>query len=197
VSRLLVLLSLSAGLAVLPAAAPAATVTPPGPSGQFLPSANDRDGDGIPDAQDCAPDDPSRPSRSGADADCDGRPDGEQAASSDSQSAVHPAAVARDAIHGSVSALHWLLGGPVTLFAARSDATGTRTFVFVATDNAGLTVTHRLDRGVTATNRRSLGRGGAYVLTIATQGAKRLRVAVTVVDASGFSRRVTRTLRLR
>jgi hypothetical protein len=198
VSRLLVLLSLCAALALLPASAGAVVLVPPGPSGQFLPAAGDRDGDGVPDAYDCAPDDPTRPSRGGDDANCDGQPDGEQAASSDSDSpTVDPAAVARDAAHGAVTALRWPLGGPVTVFAPRADATGMRTLIFVATDNAGLTVTHRLDRGATATNRRSLARGGAYVLPIATRGARRLRVAVTVVDAAGESHRVVRTLRLR
>ena len=59
--------------ACLPAGALARTQQ--GPSGQFQPSATDRDGDGLPDGSDCAPDDPSRPARSGEDRNCDGTPD--------------------------------------------------------------------------------------------------------------------------
>ena len=189
-------LLLLCGALALPAYA--STVAPPAPSGQFLPSADDRDGDGLSDATDCAPDDPTRPARGGVDGNCDGAADGgQQAASGPSSADVDAAAVARQAAHGSVAALRWPLGGALAVFAVRHDAAGDRTFVFVARDNVGLTVTHRLDRERTATNERSLGRGSAYVLRVAVGKARTLRVAVTVIDAAGNSRRVARTLRLR
>lgn len=178
-------------VAALPAAAPGAS-SPPGPSGQFVPSPGDRDGDGVADASDCAPDDPTRPGVAGS---CSASVD---AASSPEARPLHAAAVARQALDGAaVVARDWRLGEALAVFTARRDAPAERSFVFVALDACGLTVTHRLDDGHTVTHRRSLARGGTYVLRVAVGVARRLRIAVTVVDASGASRRVARTQRLR
>src|SRR6476661_2375682 len=71
VLRIVVSLVLAPALVAVPAA------WADGPTGQFQPSAGDRDGDRLADADDCAPDDPSRPAQSGQDADCDGAVDGQ------------------------------------------------------------------------------------------------------------------------
>lgn len=212
----LLVLPLCAALTLLPAGASARTAPPAGPSGQFVPTAGDRDGDGLPDAADCAPDDPSRPARTGVDADCDGVPDsglspitisgpadggpdpaGQHSASSTVAPAVDVRARARRALGGAVVASGLRLGAAVAAFAPRRERRGLRTFVFVARDNAGLTAAPSLDGHRLAATHRSLARGAAYVLRIRTGAARRLRIVVTVVDASGNRRRAARTLRLR
>lgn len=159
---------------VLAAAAPA---TAQGPAGQFLPSLDDRDGDGLLDALDCAPDDPSRPARDGADPACDGTGAGipvEVAGPVDegaAESAVH--AAARRAAGGKVVAVRGLRLGPDVAVYAPADRRG---IVVAARRNAGVTI--RPARHDART--RSLAAGTAFAVR-----TRAPRYTITVVAGSG------------
>lgn len=156
---------LMALLAPLPAAAPARTDD--GPAGQFVPSLEDRDGDGLLDAADCAPDDPTRPARPDADLDCDGVPDGggfsgvgiagpvdgtdpgtpdgsageQTAASRPSTGTSETRTAARRAYGAGVTAVTGLRLGPsVAVYAPARPARTAPTLIFVAKGNSGITV---------------------------------------------------------
>lgn len=161
-----------------------------GPAGQFRPSPGDRDGDGLVDGRDCAPDDPSRPARHVPDPDCDGSgagiqvdvagpvdggpdPEGPEAASRPSRGTPKARAAARRAAGGPVVAIHGLRLGPnVAVYAPRSG----RGIVVVAKSNAGVTVKPRRHRART----RSLASGTAFAVR-----ARAARYVITVVDGSG------------
>lgn len=195
------MLSLPAGAALAAA----------GPTGQFLPSAADRDGDGLTDAADCAADDPSRPAR-GADADCDGvRDEGAivvdvagpapdlEAASAPSRGTPATRAVARRAAGGPVVLVRGLpLGPSVAVYAPARPRAGRPTVVVVARTNAGVTVRPRLlgrDGAVRSlpARSRSLPRGRALVVgpRVDPAATRRVRFAITVVDPQGARHRAT------
>ena len=193
VSRIALLAAL--GAVVLPASGAQAAPRAGGPTGQFQPSATDRDGDGVRDASDCAPDDPTRPARTGPDANCDGTADGAQQAAS--APAVRPLArdSARRAAGGPVRAVPAVrLGGAVAVFAPRHPRARAPELIFAARDNSAVTVRPVLvlaggRRRVLTVRSRSVARGQAYAVTIRLSGAqaraRRLRFAITVIDASG------------
>lgn len=167
-----------------------------GPSGQFQPSPGDRDGDGLADRDDCAPDDPTRPSRSGTDADCDGRADagagmdvaiagpadgapdsGEPEQQQQSAAAHEPAGTvnsrraARRAAGEPVRAVRLRLGPSIAAYAPSRTRRSVPTLVLVATGNSGVTVRPKLIfKGGRArmlkTRTRSLPRGRAYVVRL-------------------------------
>lgn len=194
-----------------------------GPTGQFLPSVGDRDGDGLPDAADCAPDDPSRPGRAGVDADCDGAPDAglpvieiagpadggpdpaeQQAASKPSSGTVAAKSAARRAAGQDVVVVRGLRLGPsVAVYAPKRPSRATPTVVLVAKGNSGVTVRpHLVFAGgrtrALAARTRSVARGRAFVVRLqlskSQRRAQRLRFAMTVVDGSGDSYRAARTV---
>ena len=211
-------------IAALLAALPAGQLAhADGPSGQFQPAANDRDGDGLPDASDCAPDDPSRPSRSGRDADCDGTaddgsgsnvtvtevdggPDPVSAASRPSTGTRLTSQVARAAAHEAVVLVrHLPLGRSVAIYRPRRQHRYAPAIVFAAKDNSGVTVTETLvyrgERRVKLANRaRPVSRGHAWVLRVHLRGAQRraqrIEFSIAVVDASGDSFSATRVVRI-
>lgn len=218
-ARIALLLGL---LACLPASTLARADS--GPSGQFQPSATDRDGDGLPDASDCAPDDPSRPARAGDDQDCDGTPDAgggsrvglagpvdggpdpQQTASRPSRGSAATKTRARRAAGEAVVAVRGLrLGDSIAVYAPRRPHRATPTVVFVAKDNSAVTVRPTLvladgrKRALKARSR-SLPSGRAYVVRLhlshAQRRAARLRLAMTVIDASGNRHRATRVVRV-
>jgi hypothetical protein len=193
------------------------------PSGQFQPARGDRDGDGLPDANDCAPDDPSRPSRSGTDADCDGQPDqggpaisvsgpadgapdGPEAASKPSTGPVATRTTARAALGEAVVLVRNLrLGRSIAVYMPRRARPGRQTLVFVARDNSAVTVRSSLRFAggrvqALASRSHSIARGDARVLrwtlTRRQRHAQRIRMVITVVDASGNRYRATRATRI-
>jgi hypothetical protein len=174
--------------------------------GQFLPTADDRDGDGLPDAADCAADDPTRPALTGPDPECDGLPPGglgipvdleepgrQHAASAPSRGTPATRAAARQAARVSVAAVSGLrLGRSVAVYAPARPRASRPTLVLVARANMGLVVRPVLARrdGTSrrlAARRRSLARGDAHVVRIRVDPAavRRVRLAVTVTDAQG------------
>lgn len=194
-----------------------------GPAGQFQPSANDRDGDGVADRADCAPDDPSRPSRSGQDTNCDGArddgsgsnvtvtevdggPDPVSAASKPSTGTRRTSQVARAAAREAVVLVrHLPLGRSVAVYRTRRQRRYAPAVVFVGKDNIGVTVTETLvyagERRVKVANRaRSVSKGHAWVLRTrlrrARRRAQRLEFSIAVVDASGNSFSATRVVRV-
>lgn len=217
-ARIALLLGL---LACLPAGALARADS--SPSGQFQPSATDRDGDGLGDLADCAPDDPSRPARAGDDQDCDGTPDTggidvgiagpvdggpdpQQTASRPSSGSGATKTRARRAAGEDVVAVRGLrLGASIAVYAPRRPHRATPTVVFVAKDNSAVTVRPTLvfadgrKRPLKARSR-SLPSGNAYVVRLhlsrAQRRAARLRLAMTVIDASGNRHRATRVVRV-
>jgi hypothetical protein len=217
-ARIAVLAALLAGL-------PAGSLArADGPSGQFQPAANDRDGDGLVDAHDCAPDDPSRPARAGHDADCDGSaddgsgsdvvitgpadggPDPVSAASKPSTGTRMTSQVAR-AVAGEAVVLvrHLPLGRSVAIYRSRQAHRTAPAIVFAAKDNSGVTVTPTLvyaggRRAKLGDRSRSVSRGHAWVVRVRLHGAQRraqrLEFSIAVVDASGNSFSATRVVRI-
>jgi hypothetical protein len=213
-ARIALLLALLAGLP----AGSAALADGPGPSGQFLPSVGDRDGDGLPDAADCAPDDPSRPARAGVDLDCDGADDGggltgvgisgpvdggpdpgpgeQTAASRPSTGSVSAKAAARRAVGEAVVAVRGLRLGPSIAVYAPARAAGT--LIFVAKDNSGVTVRPSVvrhgKRHPLRVRTRSVSRGHAWVVRVHPSGVRRVRFAMRVVDSAGAAHRATRAV---
>lgn len=190
-----------------------------GPAGQFLPSLDDRDGDGLPDAADCAADDPTRPGRSGVDLDCDGVPDGggsgvgigiagpvdggpdpsgepgeQTAASRPSTGTVETRTAARRAAGEDVVAVKGLRLGPS--IAVYTPAAAAPALVFVAKDNSGVTVVPsvvvRGERQELRTRTRSIPRGRAWVVRVHQD--RRVRFTVTVVDSAGEQHSAARAL---
>ena len=217
-ARIAVLTALLAGL-------PAGTLArADGPSGQFQPAANDRDGDGLPDKSDCAPDDPSRPSRAGKDADCDGvaddgsgssvevsgpadgGPDPVSAASRPSSGTRLTSRIARAAAHEPVVLVrHLPLGRTVAIYQPRHAHRTVPMLVFAAKDNSGVTVTPTIvwangTRTKLADRVHSVSRGHAWVLRIRLRGAQRhalrLEFSMAVVDVAGDSYSATRVVRI-
>jgi hypothetical protein len=188
-ARIALLLAL---LACLPAGSVARAQDDP--VGQFLPSSDDRDGDGLHDGADCAPDDPTRPARSGSDLDCDGDPDsggsagigiagpvdggpdpgpGEQtAASRPSTGTTETKTAARRAAGEAVVAARGLrLGASVAIYAPAASHAFAPALVFVAKGNTGITVVPSLvfaggETRALKTRRRSVPRGRAWVVRL-------------------------------
>jgi hypothetical protein len=200
--RLAALIAISACL--LPAAGVRAAARP-GPSGQFQPTRTDRDGDGVADASDCAPDDPTRPARTGSDANCDGTPDGTQQAASTPSVVPSARGVARRAAGVPVVALGVRLGSAVSVFAPRAARARAPALVFVARDNCAVSVRPVLvfaggrTRALPA-RQRSVPRGHAYVVRLhlsrAQARALRVRFAMTVIDAAGGRHGASRAVRV-
>lgn len=210
IARIALLLSL---LGCLSLAAPAATLAG-GPGGQFSPSLDDRDGDGLLDALDCGPDDPTRPSRAGADLDCDGTadgggagigvgllpidggpdgPEGPSVASKPSTGTASTRAAARDAAGESVVPVRDLRLGPaIAVYAPAHPSDDEPTLVFVAKDNVGLTVTPWVADRARPTRTRSLPRGRAYVVRLRLHRARAVRFEIAVVGSDGVEYRATR-----
>lgn len=202
-------------LACVPASALA---LPPAdsPAGQFLPSLDDRDGDGLADALDCAADDPSRPSRAGADLDCDGTADGggagidvgvlpadggpdepeeQQVASRPSSGTSSTRAAARDAAGEAVVAVRGLRLGPsIAVYAPAHPRENEPTLIFATKGNVGLTVTPRIGKQDRRTRTRSLPQGRAFVLRLRLNRSQRVRFAISVVGTDGVEYRATRTV---
>jgi hypothetical protein len=196
-----------------------------GPSGQFQPTRADRDGDGLRDDSDCAPDDPSRPAQAGADADCDGAADegaglevgisgpvdGDagtvDAASEPSSGTPATHAVAREAAGEAVVLVRRLpLGQSVAIYQPRRPRPAVPSLVFAAKDNSGVTVTPTLVFAGGRTSKladrsHSVSRGHAWVMRVrlarAQRRALRIRYSIAVVDGSGSSYSATRSTRLR
>ncbi|MFL5843334.1 MAG: hypothetical protein ACJ762_01490 [Solirubrobacteraceae bacterium] len=189
------------------------------PAGQFLPALGDRDGDGLPDAADCAADDPTRPGRSGVDLDCDGAPDGggsgidigilgpvdggpdpsgepgrQTAASRPSSGTGETRTAARRAAGEGVVAVKGLRLGPSV--AVYTPAATAPALVFVAKDNSGITVRPSVvvdgERRALKVRTRSVPRGRAWVVRV-HQG-RRVRFTVTVVDSGGVDYTAARAL---
>lgn len=214
-ARIALLLAL---LACLPAGSVAYATEDP--TGQFQPTRDDRDGDGLGDADDCAPDDPSRPARSGSDLDCDGAPDGggfagvgisgpvdggpdpgsepappeQTAASRPSSGTTETRTAARLAAGEDVVAVRGLRLGPG--IAVYTPARASPVLVFVAKDNVGVTVRPSIVvdgvRQALKVRTRSVPRGRAWVVRVASR--RRVRFAVTVVDSGGNEYVATRAL---
>lgn len=195
-----------------------------GPSGQFQPAAGDRDGDGLGDADDCAPDDPTRPARAGTDLDCDGESDGggsnagyevsgpvdggpdpgyeaasQSAASKPSSGTPETRTAARRAAGEAVVAVRGLRLGPgVAVYAPERITAGIAELVFVAKDNLGVTAAPSItvdgERRALRVRSRSVSRGRAWVVSVRSQGARRVRFTLTVVDSSGEARSAERTV---
>ena len=193
VPRIVLAFVLALGLFAVPAA-PADQ-----PQGQFQPSAGDRDGDGINDANDCAPDDPSRPARTGTDADCDGTVDNPPVYSADSTAPLSMAtlrAAARRAAGEPVVADSGPAIGPAVLFRPRNVEP---LLVFAARAGMRVTVAPTL---VFADGRRmrvphswsTVDAGAAWAFRIRRSGAQRVALAITVRDAAGAVYRASRTL---
>lgn len=170
------------------------------PAGQFLPSLQDRDGDGLLDLSDCAPDDPSRPARAGIDLDCNGAPDDgggievgisgpvdggpdepgeQQAASRPSSGTATTRSAARDAAGEAVVAVTGLRLGPsIAVYEPARGRSAEPTLVFAAKGNSGLTVEPELTftgGGTRAlkVRARSLPRGRAYVVRLRLSPSQR------------------------
>lgn len=206
-SRLVCLLATVLATA-FPAAALAAGSGSPG--GQFAPSVADRDGDGLPDGADCAPDDPSRPSRAGSDRDCDGVSDaggdhadvgappaggpagqGFSAASSNPDPAGATRARARRAAGERVKAVAMDVGDSVAVYAPVRRRAGTATLIFVGRSAASVTVRATHARART----RSLPSGRAWVVRVRAPRGSRVRFRVTVTDGSGRRYRASHSAR--
>jgi hypothetical protein len=209
IARIALLLAL---LACLPASALA---LPPadGPAGQFLPSLDDRDGDGLADGLDCAADDPSRPSRAGADLDCDGAPDGggagidvgilpsdggpdepeeQQVASRPSSGTSSTRAAARDAAGEAVVVVRGLRLGPsIAVYALAHPRGDEPTLIFATKGNVGLTVTPRVGGQDRRTRTRSLPQGRAFVVRMRLKAPRRVRFAISVIGTDGVEHRAT------
>src|SRR4051794_31385693 len=191
--RIVLSLVLAAGLAVVPAAAPAS-----GPTGQFQPGPEDRDGDGLSDANDCAPDDPSRPAQSGPDADCDGTVD--PATYSADSSVAAPMATLRDAARRAarvpVVAAPGSDLGPAVVFRPRHPRP---LLVFAASADMRVRVTPTL---VYADGRRvklpfswsAVARGAAWAFRMRTSGAQRVSLSIAVRDADGALHKAHRSI---
>lgn len=217
-ARIALLLSI---LACLPAGTLA--FADDGPAGQFLPALGDRDGDGLPDAADCAADDPTRPARAGVDLDCDGTPDGggsgagfdisgpadggpdpdepgeQTAASRPSTGTTETKTAARRASGRPVIAVRGLRLGPaVAIYAPSTVTAGLAELIFVAKDNTGITVDPSIvvdgERVALRTRTRSVSRGRAWVLEVRSKGTRRVRFAIAVVDTSGDEHTATRAV---
>ena len=195
VPRIVLALALAVGLFAVPAA-PADQ-----PQGQFQPTAGDRDGDGIADSADCAPDDPTRPSRSGTDADCDGVADGDSAPvySADSSTGPSPAmlrAAARRAAGVPVVAVSENALGPAALFRPRHRQP---LLVFAGRAAMRVSVTPTL---LYADGRRvkvprswsAVDAGTAWAFRMRRSDAQRISLAITVRDGAGAVYRATRAL---
>lgn len=190
------LLTLLGCLVAVPAVADGDAV-----GGQFAPSLDDRDGDGLLDALDCGPDDPTRPVRGGADLDCDGAPDGGGAgigvgllpidagtdvAAKPSAGTASMKAAARDAAGEPVVAVAGLALGPsIAVYAPAHPRAGEPTLIFAAVDNVGLTVTPVVGDRRRAARTRSLPRGRAYVVRLRLRRARRVTFEITVVGVDG------------
>ena len=194
VPRIVLLLTVALGLCAVPA------VPADQPQGQFQPTAGDRDGDGIQDASDCAPDDPTRPARSGTDANCDGTADDDAPVySANSTTAVPMAtlrAAARRAARVPVVEVRGTALGPAALFRPRETAP---VLAFAARDTMRVTVRPTL---VYADGRRvkvpkswsDVGRGMAWAFRLRATDAQRVVLAITVRDGAGAVYHATRTL---
>lgn len=181
------------------------------PAGQFQPVRGDRDGDGLPDGSDCAPDDPTRPARSGEDLDCDGAPDqggagipvdlagpdggegpppaGPQAASRPSRGTVAARASARRAAGEPVVAVRGLRLGPsVAVYAPAAPRPARPALVLVAKGSSGVTVRPWL---VFAQGRRAL-----RVRTASLPRGRALVVRIALDPARGRARRVRFAVRV-
>jgi hypothetical protein len=189
--RLLFALVLTVGLAFAPAA-PADQ-----PMGQFQPSAGDRDGDRLADADDCAPDDPSRPAQSGQDADCDGAVD--TAFSADSSAPASMAslrAAARRAARMPVVEAPASDLGPAVVFRPRQERP-----LIVFAGRAAMRVSVRPTL-VFADGRRTklprswsaVVRGEAWAFRMRPSDAQRVVLAITVRDGAGTLYKATRAL---
>jgi hypothetical protein len=218
IARIALLLAL---LACLPAGAVAWAQDDP--VGQFLPSSDDRDGDGLHDGADCAPDDPSRPARAGSDLDCDGDPDsggsapvgiagpvdggpdpgpGEQtAASRPSSGTTETKTAARRAAGEAVVALRGLRLGPSrAVYAPAAPRASAPALVLVAKGNSGITVAPSLvlaggETRALRTRRRSVPRGRAWVVRLKLSPAQQTarRVRFAVTVVDGAGESYTAT----
>lgn len=205
-------------LALLPAGAVAYAAG--GPTGQFQPSSDDRDGDGLRDSDDCAPDDPSRPARPGTDLDCDGvlddggfsgvgisgpvdgGPDpGSEPADPEQTAASRPSSgttetrtAARRAAGEDVVVVTGLRLGPAV--AVYTPAATAPALIFVAKDNVGVTVSPSIvvdgERRPLRVRSRSIPRGRAWVVRVRQD--RRVRFTITVVDSSGEDYTAARAL---
>lgn len=211
-------------LLVWPAGAPAAGQAEP--SGQFAPAPGDRDGDGVGDAGDCAPDDPSRPARPGPDADCDGYADGgpgsRDAAISGPAQEPSPVTGSSSATGGTtatrtlawrsagervVLVRHLPLGRSVAVYRTARRHRSAATLVFAARDGGGVSVTPTLvyaggsERKLADRQRAPLAAGRAWTLRVRTGGLARpvasVRFSIAVIDLAGDSFSATTAVRTR
>jgi hypothetical protein len=210
IARIALLLTL---LGCLSLAAPAATLAG-GPGGLFSPSLDDRDGDGLLDVLDCGPDDPTRPSRAGADLDCDGVTDGGGAsigigllpidggpdepedpsvASKPSSGTASTRAAARDAAGEPVVAVRGLALGPaIAVYAPAHPRSTEPTLIFAAKGNVGLTVTPVVAGKSRSPRHRSLPQGRAYVVRLRLKRARPVSFEIDVVGIDGVEYSATR-----